>query len=238
MGLECASDGVNTEKKSEIGTSAEMCQKVPPPKDSPTDTVVPPLLIGNLSEGPPRNKTFYENSKKLHEDSKISDSRTTNSAKQKPPKSNKGNRNTQNQNGAKNVRGNNNSRANSGASVSKVTESLRWEYRIEDDDAEEERLRLYKMNRRKRYLASAQAKGLGWAANYRKNGSPVSEDSGIETQEKDNNRSCSSRSDSRSNFSRSERPQSSLAEYSTIQGLGPSHSINGIGQSHSTMVDC
>ena len=33
-------------------------------------------------------------------------------------------------------------------------ESLRWEYQVPDEEEEAERLRLYKMNRRKRYLAA------------------------------------------------------------------------------------
>ncbi|CAG5116935.1 unnamed protein product [Candidula unifasciata] len=45
-------------------------------------------------------------------------------------------------------------------------ESLRWENILEDSEEEQERIRVYKMNRRKRYLADAQAKGLSWAVSY------------------------------------------------------------------------
>lgn len=47
-----------------------------------------------------------------------------------------------------------------------MNESLRWDNVLEDSEEERERIRIYKMNRRKRYLAAAQAKGLGWALNY------------------------------------------------------------------------
>lgn len=47
-----------------------------------------------------------------------------------------------------------------------VNESLRWDNVLDDSEEERERIRIYKMNRRKRYLAAAQAKGLGWALNY------------------------------------------------------------------------
>ncbi|KAH9515186.1 hypothetical protein Btru_019450 [Bulinus truncatus] len=64
---------------------------------------------------------------------------------------------------------------------SKSLESLRWENILEDVDEEKERIRLYKLNRRKRYLAAAQAKGLAWATNYSINSSfQLSEDSLIE----------------------------------------------------------
>lgn len=58
----------------------------------------------------------------------------------------------------------------------KSEESLRWEFALADDDQEKERIRIYKMNRRKRYLAAAQEKGLGWVMNYGNNGSPLAED--------------------------------------------------------------
>lgn len=63
-----------------------------------------------------------------------------------------------------------------------VNESLRWELVLDDVEKERERLAVYKMNRRKRYLAAAQAKGLRWAMNYniQTNVSPFSEDSGVE----------------------------------------------------------
>ena len=75
--------------------------------------------------------------------------------------------------------------ANSDASRVKSEQSLRWELTLADDEKEEERIELYKMNRRKRYLAAAQEKGLGWVVNYGSNGSPVSEDSGLDIPEKD-----------------------------------------------------
>lgn len=56
-------------------------------------------------------------------------------------------------------------------------ESLRWEFSLEDEEQEMERLRIYKINRRKRYLAAAQEKGLGWVVNYGNNGSPLADDS-------------------------------------------------------------
>lgn len=39
-------------------------------------------------------------------------------------------------------------------------ESLRWDSPCDDPEEELERIRIYKMNRRKRYLAAAQAKGI------------------------------------------------------------------------------
>ncbi|KAL4223896.1 hypothetical protein ACF0H5_017359 [Mactra antiquata] len=56
-------------------------------------------------------------------------------------------------------------------------ESLRWEFALEDEEQEMERIRVYKINRRKRYLAAAQEKGLGWVVNYGNNGSPIADDS-------------------------------------------------------------
>ncbi|KAK3587587.1 hypothetical protein CHS0354_032787 [Potamilus streckersoni] len=70
---------------------------------------------------------------------------------------------------------------NSSSSV----ESLRWDNALENEELERQRIEVYKINRRKRYLAAAQAKGLGWAMNYGANGSPVSEDSGIEMHERE-----------------------------------------------------
>ena len=64
--------------------------------------------------------------------------------------------------------------------IPKRNESMRWDEVLDDSDAEQERLELYKMNRRKRYIAAASSKGLGWVLNYTANGSPVS-DSGIES---------------------------------------------------------
>ncbi|CAL1528762.1 unnamed protein product [Lymnaea stagnalis] len=48
----------------------------------------------------------------------------------------------------------------------KSLESLRWDNILDDSEAERERIQMYKINRRKRYLAEAQSKGLGWATNY------------------------------------------------------------------------
>lgn len=56
-------------------------------------------------------------------------------------------------------------------------ESLRWEFAVEDEEQEMERIKVYKINRRKRYLAAAQAKGLGWVVNYGKNGFPLVDES-------------------------------------------------------------
>lgn len=67
----------------------------------------------------------------------------------------------------------------------KTEESLRWELALDDEEKEQERIHIYKMNRRKRYLAAAQEKGLGWVVNYGINGSPVSEDSGVDIPERE-----------------------------------------------------
>ena len=45
-------------------------------------------------------------------------------------------------------------------------ESLRWEYKLEDEDAEEERIRVYKLNRRKRYLAAANKSYTEWLCSH------------------------------------------------------------------------
>ena len=58
----------------------------------------------------------------------------------------------------------------------KSEESLRWEFALEDEEQERERIHIYKINRRKRYLAAAQEKGLGWVQNYGNNGMPLLED--------------------------------------------------------------
>ena len=87
----------------------------------------------------------------------------------------------------------------------KSEESLRWELELDDDEKEKERIQLYKINRRKRYLAAAQAKGLGWVVNYGSNGSPVSEDSGVEMPEK-------------------EIKHVSVNDYSAVRSLMPSQS--------------
>ena len=42
-------------------------------------------------------------------------------------------------------------------------ESLRWDYALDDPRQEQERIRVYKINRRKRYMADAQKKGMSWA---------------------------------------------------------------------------
>lgn len=56
-------------------------------------------------------------------------------------------------------------------------ESLRWEFALDDEEQERERIKIYKINRRKRYLAAAQAKGLGWVVNYGNNGFPLVDES-------------------------------------------------------------
>lgn len=96
-------------------------------------------------------------------------------------------------------------------------ESLRWENPAEGSDEEEERIKLYKINRRKRYLAAAQAKGLGWAANY-KNGTPVTEDSGMESKD--------SRMTGRND-------KHSLSDFSPMKSLAPVASNSGMA-----MVEC
>ncbi|XP_033747708.1 uncharacterized protein LOC117332785 [Pecten maximus] len=134
----------------------------------------------------------------------------------------------------------------SSTTVSKrTTESLRWDQILDNEEEEEERIRIYKMNRRKRYLAAAQAKGLGWAANYRHNGSPMSEDSGIDTKDREWNNSSStsdthsakSNRSARSNKSRgsSSDVRHSLPDFGTLKGLGPSHYG---AMANSTLVDC
>lgn len=64
-------------------------------------------------------------------------------------------------------------------------ESLRWEFALEDEEQEMERIRIYKINRRKRYLAAAQEKGLGWVMNYGNNGSPIADDSLTEVRDRE-----------------------------------------------------
>lgn len=64
-------------------------------------------------------------------------------------------------------------------------ESLRWEFTLDDEEKEMERIRIYKINRRKRYLAAAQEKGLGWVVNYGNNGSPLADDSLTDLHERD-----------------------------------------------------
>ena len=60
--------------------------------------------------------------------------------------------------------------------------SLRWEFTLDDQEKEKERIAVYKVNRRKRYLAAAKSKGLHWVQNYKLPGvlSASSEDSGCE----------------------------------------------------------
>ena len=105
-------------------------------------------------------------------------------------------------------------------------ESLRWDNPAENSEEEEERIRVYKMNRRKRYLAAAQAKGLGWVANYRQNGSPLSEDSGIDTKDNKDNRT------SNHNNSRCDN-HGSVPNYSALKRLAPNSSGSGLA-----MVEC
>jgi len=64
-------------------------------------------------------------------------------------------------------------------------ESLRWEFAVDDEEQERERIKVYKINRRKRYLAAAQAKGLGWVVNYGNNGFPIVDDSLTELRERE-----------------------------------------------------
>lgn len=64
-------------------------------------------------------------------------------------------------------------------------ESLRWEFALDDEEQERERIKLYKINRRKRYLAAAQSKGLGWVVNYGNNGFPLTDDSVTDLRERD-----------------------------------------------------
>ncbi|KAL8605057.1 hypothetical protein ACOMHN_018858 [Nucella lapillus] len=84
-------------------------------------------------------------------------------------------------NAAKSSQSSSSVKINQGGSTTS-NESLRWEMALEDVDLERERIAIYKMNRRKRYLAAAQAKGLGWALNYNSQTivTPLSEDSGVE----------------------------------------------------------
>lgn len=109
-------------------------------------------------------------------------------------------------------------RNNSSSNLNQMkNESLRWENPAEGSDEEEERIKLYKINRRKRYLAAAQAKGLGWAANY-KNGTPVTEDSGIESKDS----RVTGRNDNHS-----------LSDFSPMKSLAPVASNSGMA-----MVEC
>ena len=89
----------------------------------------------------------------------------------------------------------------------KSLESLRWENELADEEKEEERLHIYKMNRRKRYLAAAQEKGLGWVVDYGSNGSPVSEDSGLDK-----------------DLPERDAHQRIVNDYSAVQAIIPSHS--------------
>lgn len=67
-------------------------------------------------------------------------------------------------------------------SVISNNESLRWDGALEDSEEERERIRLYKINRRKRYLAAAQAKGLSWALNCSLSSSfQFTDDTGLES---------------------------------------------------------
>ena len=55
-----------------------------------------------------------------------------------------------------------NNASSSRTSCRTVNESLRWEYICDDSDEEKERIKIYKMNRRKRYLAAAQSRNSCW----------------------------------------------------------------------------
>ncbi|XP_078680789.1 uncharacterized protein LOC144915874 isoform X2 [Branchiostoma floridae x Branchiostoma belcheri] len=77
----------------------------------------------------------------------------------------------------------------------KVNESLRWEDPCEDTEDEEERLRIYKMNRRKRYLAAAQKMGLEYGNSVYKDGTdpmPKKSGSNFSFQEFDSSKSSPS----------------------------------------------
>ena len=100
-----------------------------------------------------------------------------------------------------------------------VNESLRWELVLEDVDKERERIALYKMNRRKRYLAAAQAKGLRWAMNYNSSQtavSPFSEDSGVEM-------ACGA------------SPKAAYVDFGTMQSLRPIPARRGLQEA---FVEC
>ncbi|XP_052072497.1 corepressor interacting with RBPJ 1-like [Mytilus californianus] len=104
----------------------------------------------------------------------------------------------------------------------KSTESLRWENAVSDSDEEKERIKLYKINRRKRYLAYAQAQGLGWTSKYQSNGSPLSEDSGIETREQE-----------RLSIRDTHPSPVAIADFSSLKKLAPSQTMTS-----SNMVEC
>ncbi|ESO95362.1 hypothetical protein LOTGIDRAFT_160494 [Lottia gigantea] len=60
-----------------------------------------------------------------------------------------------------------------------INESIRWENELDTLDSERERIHIYKINRRKRYLAAAQDKGLGWVKQYGVNGFPINDECGL-----------------------------------------------------------
>lgn len=130
-----------------------------------------------------------------------------------------------NQTGAKNAKKNtsNDQKKVITRTEQRSTESLRWENVLSDSDEEKERIRLYKINRRKRYLAFAQAQGLGWTSKYHSNGSPLSEDSGIETREQERRLSLNDTHSS----------PVAINDYSTYKQLGPSQKMTS-----NTLVEC
>lgn len=97
------------------------------------------------------------------------------------------------------------SNRNSGSAKSngrRSNESLRWECIFEDQEKEKERIQIYKMNRRKRYLEAAHAEGLGWVVNYTSSGSPLADDSLIDNRD----------------------TVATVTDYSTMHRLAPCHS--------------
>ena len=131
-----------------------------------------------------------------------------------------------NQTGAKNGKKNNSNNENrrgNNRNDHKSTESLRWENTLVDSDEERERIKLYKINRRKRYLAFAQAQGLGWTSKYHSNGSPLSEDSGIETREQE----------ARLSLCDTHSSPVAISDFSSFKQLGPSQTVNS-----SNLVEC
>ena len=106
-------------------------------------------------------------------------------------------------------------------------ESLRWENILEDSEEERERIRVYKINRRKRYLAAAQAKGLGWALNQSVNSAfQLSDDFGLE------NRGWAATTASVSGPSSSSYQPADFAPMRSLRASG-SHGMMG-----AAMVEC
>lgn len=128
------------------------------------------------------------------------------------------------QNGAKNSKKNSVTEQKKPVGKSELrsnAESLRWENVLTDSEEEKERIQLYKMNRRKRYLAFAQEKGLGWTSKYQSNGSPLSEDSGIETKETEQLLTIR------------DTHSVGISDFSSLKQLAPSHTM-----ASNNMVEC